>query len=128
MPLSDGTFVRADDKYIRDSILLPASQIAAGYQPVMPSFEGHISEEHLLQLIAYIKSLGNETPPTKSMNQSRKQNYLNAGHTVKSWLLTTDHKRIGDFVSALDFIFFRHRRRRRRDDAPRIAHAAGRPG
>jgi cytochrome c oxidase subunit 2 len=63
VPLSDGTFARADDKYIRDSILLPASQVAAGYQPVMPTYEGHISEENLLQLIAYIKSIGNETPP-----------------------------------------------------------------
>jgi cytochrome c oxidase subunit II len=61
VPLSDGTFVRADDKYIRDSILLPASQIAAGYQPLMPTYEGHISEDELLQLIAYIKSIGNDT-------------------------------------------------------------------
>ncbi|HXE41643.1 MAG TPA: cytochrome c oxidase subunit II [Candidatus Baltobacteraceae bacterium] len=60
VPLSDGTFVRADDKYIRDSILLPASQVSAGYQPVMPTFQGHISEDELLQLIAYIKSIGNE--------------------------------------------------------------------
>jgi cytochrome c oxidase subunit 2 len=63
VPLSDGTFVRADDKYIRDSILLPASQIVVGYQPLMPTYEGHISEDELLQLIAYIKSIGNETPP-----------------------------------------------------------------
>lgn len=60
VPLNDGTFVRVDDKYIRDSILLPNSQIVAGYQPVMPSFEGHISEEELLKLIAYIKSISNE--------------------------------------------------------------------
>ena len=63
VPLSDGTFVRADDKYIRDSILLPDSQIAAGYQPLMPTYQGHISEDELLQLIDYIKSIGNETPP-----------------------------------------------------------------
>lgn len=65
VPLSDGTFVRADVKYIRDSILLPRSQIAAGYQSVMPTFQGHISEEELLQLIAYIKSIANEPPPQK---------------------------------------------------------------
>jgi cytochrome c oxidase subunit 2 len=63
VPLSDGTFVRADDQYIRDSILLPASQIVAGYQPVMPTYEGRISEEELLQLIAYVKSIGNDEPP-----------------------------------------------------------------
>ena len=62
VPLSDGTFVRADDQYIRDSILLPKSQIVAGYQPLMPSYTGRISEDQLLQLIAYLKSLGTETP------------------------------------------------------------------
>jgi cytochrome c oxidase subunit 2 len=65
VPLSDGTFARVDDKYIRDHILLPASQVPAGYQPVMPTFQGRISEEQLLELIAYIKSLGDETPPPK---------------------------------------------------------------
>jgi cytochrome c oxidase subunit 2 len=63
VPLSDGTFVRADDKYIRDSILLPASQVVQGYQPLMPTYEGHISEDELLQLITYIKSIGNEPSP-----------------------------------------------------------------
>ena len=63
VPLSDKTFVRADDKYLRDSILLPNSQIVAGYQPLMPTYEGRISEDELLQLIAYLKSMGNETPP-----------------------------------------------------------------
>ena len=54
------TIVLADEQYLRDSILLPASQIAAGYTNAMPSFQGHISEEQLLQLIAYIKSLANK--------------------------------------------------------------------
>lgn len=62
VPLSDGTFVRADDKYLRDSVLLPASQVVAGYQPIMPTYQGHVSEEELLQLLAYIKSIGRETP------------------------------------------------------------------
>jgi cytochrome c oxidase subunit 2 len=60
--LSDGTSVVADDKYLRDSILLPRSQIAAGYQPVMPSFEGKVSEDQLLRLVVYIKSLAGHQP------------------------------------------------------------------
>ncbi|HEU6448092.1 MAG TPA: cytochrome c oxidase subunit II [Verrucomicrobiae bacterium] len=60
VPLSDDTFVRADDKYIRDSIVLPKSQVVAGYQPVMPTYQGHISEENLLKIIAYIKSIGDQ--------------------------------------------------------------------
>ena len=62
VPLADGTTVTADDKYIRDSILLPRSQIAAGYQPVMPSFQGKVSEDQLLRLVAYIKSLADHAP------------------------------------------------------------------
>jgi cytochrome c oxidase subunit 2 len=64
VPLEDGRVVTADDRYIRDSILLPKSEIAAGYPPIMPSFAGQIGEEDLLKLIAYIKSLGTaERPP-----------------------------------------------------------------
>ena len=47
----------ADERYLRDSILTPAAKVVAGYQPIMPTFQGQISEEELLQLIAYIKSL-----------------------------------------------------------------------
>ncbi|WP_369719464.1 cytochrome c oxidase subunit II [Bradyrhizobium sp. LLZ17] len=57
VPLSDGSTAIADDKYIRDSILLPRSQIVASYEPLMPSFEGKVSEEQLLRLVMYIKSL-----------------------------------------------------------------------
>jgi cytochrome c oxidase subunit 2 len=56
--LQDGSFVTADERYIRDSILLPQSQVVAGYKPVMPTFQGHISEDELLMIIAYIKAIG----------------------------------------------------------------------
>jgi cytochrome c oxidase subunit 2 len=62
VPLADGTTVVADDKYLRDSILLPRSQIAAGYDPVMPSFEGKVSEDQLLRLVVYVKSLAGIQP------------------------------------------------------------------
>jgi cytochrome c oxidase subunit 2 len=57
VPLADGTTVIADERYVRDSILLPAREVAAGYAPIMPSFAGQISEDDILDLIAYIKSL-----------------------------------------------------------------------
>ena len=61
VPLQDGQIVIADDQYIRDSILLPASQIAAGYrQRHARPLQGRISEEELLQIIAYIKSLADK--------------------------------------------------------------------
>jgi cytochrome c oxidase subunit 2 len=54
----DIRFVKADDRYVRDSILLPKAQVVAGYEPLMPSFAGQIGEEDLLKIIAYIKSIG----------------------------------------------------------------------
>ncbi|MDQ6625941.1 MAG: cytochrome c oxidase subunit II [Verrucomicrobiota bacterium] len=62
IPLSDSTLVTADDQYLRDSILLPNKQIAAGYEAIMPTFQGQISEEELNAIIAYLKSLGDEHP------------------------------------------------------------------
>jgi cytochrome c oxidase subunit 2 len=47
----------ADERYIRESILLPNSRIVAGYEPEMPSFAGEVTEDDLIRLIAYIKSL-----------------------------------------------------------------------
>jgi cytochrome c oxidase subunit II len=55
--LIDGAIVTADDRYIRDCILMPETQRVASYPPLMPSFAGQISEEDLLKIIAYIKSL-----------------------------------------------------------------------
>ena len=56
-PLADGTNVVIDDNYIRESILRPQAKIAAGFQPVMPTFQGQVSEEDLIRLLAYVKSL-----------------------------------------------------------------------
>lgn len=58
VPLSDGSVVVADERYIRDSILDPKGQVAAGYAPVMPTFEGQVSEDDLAKLVAYIESIG----------------------------------------------------------------------
>jgi cytochrome c oxidase subunit 2 len=55
--LEGGVTVTVDEDYIRESIIDPRAKIVAGYQPIMPTFKGLISEEGLLQLIAYIKSL-----------------------------------------------------------------------
>jgi cytochrome c oxidase subunit 2 len=63
VPLADGRVVTADDQYLRDSILLPAKEISAGYDNVMPSFSGHLSEEEIMQLIAYLKTIGQQEPP-----------------------------------------------------------------
>jgi cytochrome c oxidase subunit 2 len=52
--------VMADEAYIRDSILNPTKDVAAGYDPIMPSFKDLIEEDDLMRLVAYVKSLGTE--------------------------------------------------------------------
>jgi cytochrome c oxidase subunit 2 len=47
----------ANDEYLRESILESTAKIVEGYQPIMPSFRSQVSEEQVLDLIAYIKSL-----------------------------------------------------------------------
>jgi cytochrome c oxidase subunit 2 len=65
VPLADGSTDTADDRYIRDSILQPRAQIAAGYQALMPSYAGKISEDELIQIVAYIKSLAGQASPPR---------------------------------------------------------------
>jgi cytochrome c oxidase subunit II len=58
--LRDGSRVIADEAYIRESIVNPQAKIVAGFQPIMPTFQGLVTEEQLLQLIAYVRSLGQD--------------------------------------------------------------------
>jgi cytochrome c oxidase subunit II len=60
--LQNGTTVVANEAYIRESIVNPQAKIVAGFQPIMPTFQGLVSEEQLLQLIAYVRSLSQPAP------------------------------------------------------------------
>ena len=62
VPLQSGQVVTATDDYLRDSILQPSKNIPAGYQPIMPAFQGILSEEQVIALIAYIKSERSAAP------------------------------------------------------------------
>jgi cytochrome c oxidase subunit 2 len=64
--LDNGKTVRADDTYLRESILFPDAKIVAGFKPIMPSFQGQINEEEVLQLIAFIKSLKHGQTPQRT--------------------------------------------------------------
>lgn len=84
VPLDKKQFVVADDAYIRDSILLPEAQIVAGYRPIMPSYKGRISEDELLQIIEYIKSLGTTgAGPAGTSENSRVPVAVQNGEEVK---------------------------------------------
>ena len=54
-----------DEAYVRESIVNPQAKIVAGFQPIMPTFQGLVTEEQLLQLIAYVRSLGQQKPPAR---------------------------------------------------------------
>ena len=61
--LSGGNSVKADEAYIRESILQPQAKIVAGYEPVMPTFQGLVTEDQILQLVEYVKSIGPKPAP-----------------------------------------------------------------
>ncbi|MEZ5319199.1 MAG: cytochrome c oxidase subunit II [Vicinamibacterales bacterium] len=60
--LTSGGTVIADDNYLRESIMNSQAKVVKGYQGIMPAFQGQISEENLMQLIAYIKTLKPAAP------------------------------------------------------------------
>jgi len=67
--LESGEVVTVDEEYLRQSILLPNEHVVKGFAPIMPTFEGQVTEAQIINLIAYIKSLKNpnagEAPPAE---------------------------------------------------------------
>ena len=54
--MDGGEAVVADEGYFRESVLNPRARLVAGYQSIMPTFQGQVSEDQLLQLLAYVRS------------------------------------------------------------------------
>ena len=76
--LADNRMVLADDNYIRESILNPQAKVAKGFTPIMPTFQGQVSEEDLMRLLAYVKSLAQ--PQTTPLAVESPQSFqTNAG-------------------------------------------------
>jgi cytochrome c oxidase subunit 2 len=55
--LQSGETATVDEAYVRESILNPSAKVAGGFQPIMPTFQGLVTEEQLLELIEYVKAL-----------------------------------------------------------------------
>ena len=73
--LQDGGKVTVNDDYVRESILNPQAKLVKGFGPIMPTFQGQISEDQLMQLVAFIKSLpagGQTQQPAASPTQNQK--------------------------------------------------------
>lgn len=82
-PLADGGSVVVDDNYIRESILNPQAKIAAGFQPIMPTFQGQVSEDDLIRLLAYIKTLdATQNAPTAQQVESPQSMQQSSGATT----------------------------------------------
>lgn len=85
--LASGETVRADEAYLRESILNPQAKLVEGFGPIMPTFQGQISEDQLMQLLAFIKSLQIVNPqqatPTASPVPSRAQTQATPPPNIK---------------------------------------------
>jgi cytochrome c oxidase subunit 2 len=57
LTLNDGSQVLVNDAYLRDAILNPSQHVTAGFAPIMPTYQGQISEDGLIDLVEYIKNL-----------------------------------------------------------------------
>jgi len=69
--LASGETVVADEAYVRESITSPAAKVVAGYQPVMPTYQGQVSEEQLIALVAFIQSLPLPSPAAPAAGGGR---------------------------------------------------------
>ena len=72
---ADGTQVVVNDAYLRDTILNPSQHVVAGYAPIMPTYQGQVSEDGLIDLVEYIKNLNTnyriqQTQTTSQSNQA----------------------------------------------------------
>ncbi len=60
--LASGATVAVDEAYVRESILMPQAKLVDGYQPLMPTFQGLVSEENVMALVEYVKSMRAASP------------------------------------------------------------------
>src|ERR1700752_1222432 len=68
--LEGGRTVTADDEFLRGSILNPTTHAMAGYAPIMPTYQGQVSEEDLIDLVKYIKGLDTNDRVHQTLNDS----------------------------------------------------------
>lgn len=62
--LENGRSLARDDAYLRESILNPQAKIVEGFEPLMPSYQGQVSEEQLMSLIRHLKKINQRAPAT----------------------------------------------------------------
>jgi cytochrome c oxidase subunit 2 len=71
LTLTDGSQVLVDDAYLREAILNPSQHVTAGFAPIMPTYQGQISEEGLIDLVEYLKSLDSNYRVQQTLDTSQ---------------------------------------------------------
>jgi cytochrome c oxidase subunit 2 len=66
--LANGSYTTADEAFLRESILNPSMHSVAGYAPIMPTYQGQISEEGLIDVVEYIKNLNSNYRVQQTLN------------------------------------------------------------
>ena len=82
LQLADGSQVLVNEAYLRDAILNPSQHVTAGYAPIMPTYQGQVSEDGLIDLVEYIKNLQSnyrvqQTLTTSQSNQAARSRARN---------------------------------------------------
>src|SRR5271154_1455685 len=73
LQLANGSYVTVDDAFLRDTILNPSMHVTAGYAPIMPTYQGQVSEEGLIDLVEYIKKLNSNYRIQQTLNTTQVQ-------------------------------------------------------
>ena len=73
LQLASGSYVTVDDAFLRDTILNPSMHVTVGYAPIMPTYQGQVSEEGLIDLVEYIKKLNSNYRSQQTLNTTQVQ-------------------------------------------------------
>ena len=92
----------ADADYLKRAILRPRDDVVAGYEPIMPSYAQLLNGDDADALVAWLASAWGGADERYQVAPD----YLHDGHTLSSWLFTTDHKRIGILYALSITLFF----------------------
>lgn len=90
--LANGQTVTVNENYIRESILNPQGEIVEGFQPIMPTFKGQVSEEQINSIVAYIKSLSPNASTTTGTSAPAKPSASPAANAKPSPAATTNNQ------------------------------------
>jgi cytochrome c oxidase subunit 2 len=68
LTLANGSTTLADEAYLRDAILNPSDHVTQGFTPIMPTYQGQISEDGVISLVEYIKTLNTNSRVEQTLN------------------------------------------------------------